>query len=146
MFNIKKYREIQEILKKNTELCKIIAISKNHPKESVMEAIKLGVNIFGENRVMEAKKKFENIRSKYPKIELHLTGPLQSNKVKEAAAIFDVIHTLDREKIALEFSKYKDKIINKFFFVQINTGEEETKSGVYKKHLNDFIANFSRPK
>ncbi len=136
MFNIKKYREIQEILKKNTESCKIIAISKNHPEESIMEAIKLGVNIFGENRVIEAKKKFANIKIKHPKIELHLTGPLQSNKVKEAVAIFDVFHTLDREKIALEFSKYEDKITNKFFFIQINTGEEETKSGIYKKYLN----------
>ena len=143
MFNIDKYREIKDFLNKTSKNTKIIAISKNHPKESVNEALNAGVRIFGENRVLEAKKKFTEIKSQYPEIELHLTGPLQSNKVKEAISIFDVFHTLDREKIAKEFNKSVEKITNKQFFIQVNTGEEKTKSGVSPKETDDFI-NFCK--
>ena len=138
MFNIQKYKEITDFLSKNSRNTEIIAISKNHPKESVIEAIKLGVNLFGENRVMEAKSKFEDLKNIYSQLELHLTGPLQSNKVKDAIDVFDVFHTLDREKIAKEFSKYREKISNKRMFIQVNTGLESSKSGVYPKDLRDF--------
>ena len=138
MFNIQKYKEITDFLSKNSRNTEIIAISKNHPKESVIEAIKLGVNLFGENRVMEAKSKFEDLKNTYSQVELHLTGPLQSNKVKDAIDVFDVFHTLDREKIAKEFSKYREKISNKRMFIQVNTGLESSKSGVYPKDLRDF--------
>ena len=138
MFNIEKLLEIKDLIKKNNKISQIIAISKNHPKESVVEAIKNGVNIFGENRVLEAKNKFEELKGIYQNIELHLTGPLQSNKVKLAISIFDVFHTLDREKIAKEFFKYSEDIVNKKFFIQVNTGEEKTKSGVYSNKLKDF--------
>ena len=138
MFNIQKYKEITDFLSKNSRNTEIIAISKNHPKESVIEAIKLGVNLFGENRVMEAKSKFEDLKNTYSQVELHLTGPLQSNKVKDAIEVFDVFHTLDREKIAKEFSKYREKISNKRMFIQVNTGLESSKSGVYPKDLRDF--------
>ena len=139
MFDIKKYREISDLLKKNQQKCQIIAISKNHPKESVIEAISYGVNIFGENRVMEAKSKFFELKKEYQQLELHLTGPLQSNKVKQAAELFDVFHTLDREKIAKEFSKFGNIIKNKKMFVQVNTGREATKSGIDPKQLTEFI-------
>ena len=138
MFNIQKYKEISNFLSKNSRNTEIIAISKNHPKESVIEAIKLGVNLFGENRVMEAKSKFADLKKTYSQVELHLTGPLQSNKVKDAIEVFDVFHTLDREKIAKEFSKYKEKISNKRMFIQVNTGLETSKSGVHPKDLRDF--------
>ena len=131
MFNIKKFNEIKKILEKYSNSAKIIAISKNHPLESVIEAINFGVHIFGENRVQEAKSKFVKIKQYNPRIELHLTGPLQSNKVKDALLLFDVFHTLDREKIAKEFSKYQELLKNKKFFVQINTGKEKTKSGIF---------------
>ena len=136
MFNIKKYTEIKGFLKKNTD---IVAISKNHPIESIEEAIKMGVRIFGENRVNEAKLKFLDIKNKLPKIELHLTGPLQSNKVKDAVKLFDVFHTLDREKIANEFKKYDFELKNKKMFVQVNTGNEETKSGISSDILAEFV-------
>ena len=71
---------------------KIIAVSKNHPKKAVEEAISYGVMIFGENRVQEASAKFDNLKKKHPKLELHLTGPLQTNKVKNAVNIFDFSH------------------------------------------------------
>ncbi len=139
MFNIKKYNEINNLLKKTKNSCKIIAISKNHPLESVLEAIKHGVYIFGENRVQEAQEKFKKIKENNKKIQLHLTGPLQSNKVKTALSLFDVFHTLDREKIAREFSKYKDLLSNKKIFLQINIGKEKTKSGIFPEDTKDFL-------
>ncbi len=139
MFNIKKYQEIQSLIDKNGRNTEIIAISKNHPKESVIQAISNGVYTFGENRVFEAKSKFIGLKDTYPKIKLHLTGPLQSNKVKEAASLFDVFHTLDREKIAREFSKNIKFIKKKEIYIQVNTGEENTKSGIHTKDLKDFV-------
>ncbi len=139
MFDIKKYEEIREFIQKNQKTTEIIAISKNHPKESVVEAINAGVFIFGENRVLEAKNKFHDLKLQFPQIQLHLTGPLQSNKVKTALSLFDVFHTLDREKIAKEFSKESHLLQKKKIFIQVNIGEETNKSGVYPKHLKDFI-------
>ena len=139
MFNIKKFNEINDLLKKTSNSTKIVAVSKNHPSESIIEAINCGVYIFGENRVQEAEKKFLKIKQNNPKIELHLTGPLQSNKVKAALSLFDVFHTLDREKIAKEFSKYKDLIKYKKIFLQINTGKEKTKSGIFPEDTKDFL-------
>jgi len=138
MFNIEKYKELSDFISKNGGITEIIAISKNHPKESIIEAINGGVKIFGENRVFEAKSKFKDLKKLYPEIELHLTGPLQSNKVKEAIQLFDVFHTLDREKIAREFSKHKEALKNKKIFIQVNTGREKSKSGIYPEHLGDF--------
>ncbi len=139
MFNTKKFNEINDFLKKTRKSAKIIAISKNHPIESVLEAINHGVYIFGENRVQEAEEKFRKIKTNNPKIELHLTGPLQSNKVKTAIGLFDVFHTLDREKIAKEFSKHRDLLINKKIFLQVNIGKEKTKSGIFPEDTKDFL-------
>ena len=139
MFNIQKFNEIRDILEKHNNKAKIVAISKNHPIESVFEAIKQGVYIFGENRVQEAKTKFVKIKKDNPKIELHLTGPLQSNKVKDALLLFDVFHTIDREKIAKEISKHSQLLTNKKFFVQINTGREKSKSGIFPENTKDFL-------
>jgi len=139
MFNAEKYNEIIDFLKKTNNSAKIVAISKNHSRESVLEAIDAGVHIFGENRVQEALDKFKAIKENNSKIELHLTGPLQSNKVKIAIPLFDVFHTLDREKIAREFSKHKDLLINKKIFLQINTGKEKTKSGIFPEDTKDFL-------
>ena len=139
MFNIKKYNEIRAFLKKTRNPAKIIAISKNHPIEIVLEAINAGICIFGENRVQEASDKFQKIKKNNPKIELHLTGPLQSNKVKAAIDLFDVFHTLDREKIAREFSKHRDLLIKKKIFLQVNTGKETTKSGIFPEDTKDFL-------
>ena len=139
MFNIQKFNEIRQNLEKHNKTGKIVAISKNHPIESVFNAINQGVYIFGENRVQEAKSKFVKIKNDNPKIELHLTGPLQSNKVKDALLLFDVFHTIDREKIAKEFSKHQKLLINKKFFVQVNTGREKTKSGILPEETKDFL-------
>ena len=139
MFNAKKYNEIRDFLKKTQNPAKIVAISKNHPLESVLKAIDSGVYIFGENRVQEAQDKFQRIKQNIPKVELHLTGPLQSNKVKTAISLFDVFHTLDREKIAREFSKHLESLINKKIFLQVNTGKEKSKSGIFPEDVKDFL-------
>ena len=139
MFNAKKFNEINDFLKNTSNSAKIVAISKNHPLESVLEAINSGVYIFGENRVQEAQDKFQEIKQNNPKIELHLTGPLQSNKVKTAISLFDVFHTLDREKIAREFSKHVDFLENKKIFLQVNTGKEKSKSGIFPEDVKDFL-------
>ena len=139
MFNIKKYNEINRFLKKTSNSAKIVAISKNHPVESILEAINYGVNVFGENRVQEAKNKFIEIKQNYPNIELHLTGPLQSNKIKDAISLFDVFHTIDREKIAREFSKHKNFLVNKKLFLQVNIGKENNKSGIFPEETKDFL-------
>ena len=139
MFNFKKYQKIQkdiEFLSKKTE---IIAISKNHPFEEVEKAISFGLEVFGENRVQEAKSKFEEIKKTNKKIKLHLTGPLQSNKVKQALSLFDVFHTLDREKLLKELIKFPEIIKNKFFFIQVNTGKELLKSGVFPEDTKNFL-------
>ncbi|MDC3186738.1 YggS family pyridoxal phosphate-dependent enzyme [Pelagibacteraceae bacterium] len=139
MFNIKKYNEINDLLKKTSNSAKIVAISKNHPLKSILEAVNLGVYIFGENRVQEAQEKFQKLKQDNKKIELHLTGPLQSNKVKTAIQLFDVFHTLDREKIAREFSKHSELLVSKKFFLQVNTGKEKTKSGIFPEDTKDFL-------
>ena len=142
-FNILKYREINDFIEKNTlknnKKASIIAISKSKPLISVREAINNGIRIFGENRVQEAKTKFSDLKKEHKDIELHLTGPLQTNKVKSAINIFDFFHTLDREKLALEFNKHLENTNNKKFFIQINIGSEDQKSGISINESNDFI-------
>ena len=138
MFNINTYNEILKKISILGKKTKIIAISKNHSRHSVENAINHGIRVFGENRVQEAATKFKDLKTKHSDIELHLTGPLQTNKVKEAVRLFDVFHTLDREKLAREFTK-EGRQKNKKFFIQVNTGKEENKSGIYPELLNGFI-------
>ena len=139
MFNFKKYQEIQGFIRKHQKISKIVAISKNHPKESVIEALKHGVRIFGENRVQEAKTKFVELFKEYPNLELHFTGTLQTNKVKSALQIFQVFQTIDREKLANEFQKFPNLTKDKKFLIQVNTGKESSKSGVMPNEAKDFI-------
>ena len=139
MFNFKKYQEIQDFIRKHQKISKIVAISKNHPKESVIEALKHGVRIFGENRVQEAKIKFVELFKEYPNLELHFTGTLQTNKVKSALQIFQVFQTIDREKLANEFQKFPNLTKDKKFLIQVNTGKESSKSGVMPNEAKDFI-------
>ena len=140
MFNYKKYQEIQGFIRKHQKIAKIVAISKNYPKESVIEALKHGVRIFGENRVQEAKIKFVELFKEYPNLELHFTGTLQTNKVKSALQIFQVFQTIDREKLANEFQKFPNLTKDKKFLIQVNTGKESSKSGVMPNKAKDFIS------
>ena len=139
MFDLENYHKIQKIISNLGKKTQIVAISKNHPVEEVEEAISKGVEVFGENRVQEAKLKFEKILKMNKQIKLHLTGPLQTNKVKVALDLFSVFHTLDREKLVKELIKFPEKLTNKTFFIQVNTGNEETKSGVKPEETKEFL-------
>ena len=139
MFNFSEYQKIKQNIQYLSNKTQIIAISKNHPLEVVENTILCGLQVFGENRVQEAKYKFEDIKRKNDKIKLHLTGPLQSNKVKQALNLFDVFHTLDRESLLRELAKYPEITKEKSFFIQINTGKETTKSGVFPEDTKSFL-------
>ena len=142
-FQYHQYKQILSFIDKNcrnsTNKPKIVAISKNHLISSIKEAIDNGVRIFGENKVQEALPKFSDLKKQHNTIELHLTGPLQTNKVKSALTIFDIFQTLDREKLAIEFNKHVVKNSNKKFFIQVNTGMEKQKTGIHPASSSDFV-------
>lgn len=109
----------------------LVAVSKTFDGEHILPAIRAGQRVFGENRVQEAAQKWPAIRADYPDIELHLIGPLQSNKTREAVALFDVIETVDRDKIAAELAKeIKRQGRQPHLYVQVNTGSEPQKAGI----------------
>lgn len=118
----------------------LIAVSKTFDADNIRPVLKAGQRIFGENRVQEAQGKWPQLRDEFDDVELHLIGPLQSNKSKEAVALFDVIHTVDREKIAKSLAAEMNKQ-NKHpaLFVQVNTGEEEQKAGIAPKEAVAFV-------
>jgi pyridoxal phosphate enzyme (YggS family) len=118
----------------------LIAVSKTRPVEDVEAALEAGQRLFGENRVQEAEAKFPGLRPRYPDLQLHLIGPLQSNKAKEAVALFDVIETIDRPKIAGAIAKeMAAQGRQPVLFVQVNTGEEPQKAGVLPGELGEFL-------
>lgn len=109
----------------------LIAVSKTHPVEALREALLAGHRLFGESKVQEAQAKWPGLRAEFPDIELHMVGGLQTNKVKEAVALFDAIHSLDRVKLAHALKTECEKQgKNPVLFVQVNIGEEPQKSGV----------------
>ena len=123
--------------KKNVE---IIAISKRQPLEKLVAALNIGHKIFGENQVQETLSKWPILKKNFQNIELHLVGPLQSNKVKDAISIFDFIQTVDREKIAKALKEEEENLKKKIsYMIQINTGKEPQKSGVMPDDADDFF-------
>ena len=136
------YKNLEKVLIdiQDYKLTKLLIVSKNQSIDDIKDLIDKGYIIFGENKVQEAKKKFQEIDDLF-KINLHLIGPLQTNKVKEALHLFDTIQSVDREKLVEEISKFikkNDKIKTKSFYIQINIGREEQKSGVDKSQFKDF--------
>jgi len=120
----------------------LVAVSKTFPAEAILPALESGHRIFGENRVQEAKTKWPPLRERFPDLELHLIGPLQSNKAREAVALFDAIHTVDRPKIAATLAEEIAKQGRKpRLFVEINTGGEGQKAGVLPQDADTFIAD-----
>ncbi len=118
----------------------LIAVSKTRSVEEIEAAINAGQKLFGENRVQEAARKFPALKLRYPDIELHLIGPLQSNKAREAVGLFDVIHSVDREKIAVALGKEMQLQGRRpLLLVQVNVGEEPQKAGISPKELPKFL-------
>jgi pyridoxal phosphate enzyme (YggS family) len=119
----------------------LVAVSKTVPAAVIEEAIEAGQRLFGENRVQEAHSKWPALKALHPDLELHLIGPLQTNKVREAIALFDVIETLDRPKLARALAEEMERQGKRpRLFVQVNTGEEPQKAGVTPDETADFIA------
>jgi len=139
---VKNLIHIEELIKSKAnhdELAKIIAVSKTFSIENILPLIEHGHLDYGENKVQEALEKWTDIKNKNNNIQLHLIGKLQTNKVKFALKIFDYIHSLDSEKLANKISDEQQKHKKKpKIFIQVNVGNEDQKSGIDKRNLNDF--------
>ncbi|MDG2097679.1 MAG: YggS family pyridoxal phosphate-dependent enzyme [Paracoccaceae bacterium] len=119
---------------------KLIAVSKVQPNEKVEAVLKEGHRCFGENRVQEALSKWPSFKENYENVELHLIGPLQTNKARQAFELFDVIQTVDRPKLAILLANLtQEQGFCPSLFIQVNTGEEPQKTGVLPKDLDVFI-------
>ena len=140
--SVKNLIYIEDLVKSRVnhdKLPKIIAVSKTFPIENILPLIEHGHLHFGENKVQEALDKWSDIKIDNHDIKLHLIGRLQSNKVRTALKIFDYIHSLDSEKLAIKIANEQAKKEKKpKIFIQVNIGNEEQKSGINKKILNDF--------
>jgi pyridoxal phosphate enzyme (YggS family) len=119
----------------------LIAVSKTHPASAIKAALEAGQRVFGENRVQEAAKKFPGLREAYPDLQLHLIGPLQTNKVKDAVALFDAIHSVDRPKLARALGEEMRKQNKRpACFIEVNIGNEPQKAGIAPADLDAFLA------
>jgi pyridoxal phosphate enzyme (YggS family) len=126
---------------RDPEAIKLAAVGKGHAAEAIATAIVAGQKLFGENRVQEAKAKYAGLREKHPGIELHLIGPLQTNKAEEAVRLFDVIETLDRPKLAEAFAVAIRKTARApVFYIEVNIGAEKQKAGIAPQELGGFLA------
>ncbi len=132
---------LAEIRGKIGDKATLIAVSKTFDAPDIEPVLQAGQRVFGENRVQEAQGKWPELRRIYSAIELHLIGPLQSNKAAEAVALFDVIQTVDRPKIAEALAKEMTRSgRNLKFFMQVNTGREPQKAGVMPEDVDGFVA------
>ena len=120
---------------------RLIAVAKTKPQSAVVEALEAGQMIFGENRVQESQGKYPDLRADWPDMELHLIGPLQTNKTRDAMALFDVIHTVDRPKLVRALAREAQALGRcPSLLIQVNTGEEEQKAGVLPADTEALVA------
>ncbi|MGA8755817.1 MAG: YggS family pyridoxal phosphate-dependent enzyme [Stellaceae bacterium] len=118
----------------------LVAVSKTQPTAAVREALVAGHRLFGENRVQEAQAKYPQLRESFPDLALHLIGPLQTNKVKDAVALFDVIETVDRPRLATALAQEMERTGRRLpCLIEVNTGEEPQKSGVMPEAADAFV-------
>jgi pyridoxal phosphate enzyme (YggS family) len=137
---LSRIRESEKAANRPEHAVSLVAVSKTFGGEAIRPAIAAGQRVFGENRVQEAQAKWPELRRETPDIELHLIGPLQSNKAGDAVALFDVIETIDREKIARAVStEMKRQGRNHRLYVQVNTGLEPQKAGVAPEETVAFV-------
>jgi PLP dependent protein len=119
----------------------LIAVSKVQPLDRIEQVLAEGHRVFGENRVQEAQGKWPDFRARYDGIDLHLIGPLQTNKTRAAIELFDAIHTVDRPKLARTIARLSDETgLRPDVFVQVNTGDESQKAGVSVDEVDDLVA------
>jgi pyridoxal phosphate enzyme (YggS family) len=125
---------------RKTDEVELVAVSKVHVSDTIRPALQAGHRVFGENRVQEAQSKWPALKKEFNAVSLHLIGGLQTNKVKEAVALFDVIETVDRPKLARALAKEIEKQgRNIAVYLQINTGEEDQKGGCLPADADEFI-------
>ena len=118
----------------------LVAVSKTHPVESVREALVAGHRVFGENRVQEAQAKYPELREAFPDLALHLIGSLQTNKVRDAVALCDMIETVDRPRLAQALAREMERSGRRpRCLIEVNTGEEPQKSGIFPEAADEFI-------
>ena len=118
---------------------KVIAVTKTFPLDNIIPLLEKGHVHFGENKMQEAENKWSEIKKKYPNSLLHMLGNIQSNKAKKAIKLFDFIHSLDSEKLAIKINQYEKEYNKKVkIFIQVNIGEEDQKSGIPLENLNNF--------
>ena len=119
----------------------LVAVSKTHGADRVRELLEVGHRVFGENRVQEAEGKFPELKAACPDLELHLIGPLQTNKARDAVALFDVIQSVDRDRLAAALAKEMERLDRRpACYIQVNTGEEPQKAGILPKDVDAFVA------
>jgi pyridoxal phosphate enzyme (YggS family) len=119
----------------------LVAVSKTHGADRVRELLEVGHRVFGENRVQEAEGKFPELKAAWPDLELHLIGPLQTNKARDAVALFDVIQSVDRDRLAAALAKEMERLGRRpACYIQVNTGEEPQKAGLLPKDVDAFVA------
>jgi pyridoxal phosphate enzyme (YggS family) len=137
---LKRIDAAQKLYEVKNDKVKIIAVSKTQTITKIQEALNFGQRLFGENKVQEAVEKWTDLKKNISDIELHLIGSLQTNKVKQAIALFDCIQTLDRKSLADSFIKYHNEGYKlPRLYVQINTGEEPQKGGILPQDLEEFM-------
>jgi pyridoxal phosphate enzyme (YggS family) len=143
---LERYEEIRSTMAKaareagRSDEPALVAVTKTFAAPDILPVLEAGHRVFGENRVQEGEGKWPALRQSYPDIELHLIGPLQSNKAAEAVALFDVIETIDREKIARAIKAESDKQAKRLrLYVQVNTGLEPQKAGIAPDDTAQFV-------
>ena len=120
----------------------LVAVSKTHGAERVRELLEAGQRVFGENRVQEAEEKFPVLKAEHADLRLHLIGPLQTNKARDAVALFDAIESVDRERLAATLAKEMARAGRRpACYIQVNTGEEPQKAGILPRDLDAFVAS-----
>jgi len=133
-------REAEQRAGRTPGSVQLIAVSKTLDGDRIRPAIEFGYRVFGENRVQESQAKWPELKRAYPDLDLHQIGPLQSNKAEDAVALFDVIHTIDRDKIAKAVAREMVKQNRSLkLYVQVNTGQEEQKAGVPPNQVVEFV-------
>ena len=138
-FNENFYSNLKNSIMIDYSDCRIMVVTKNRPIDLIQKSIDCGQRLFGENKVQEASIKFLELRKEHNNLDVHLIGPLQTNKTKLALETFDTIQSIDREKLINEIIKKRtDTDRAKDFFIQVNIGEEKQKSGINPEDLENF--------
>ena len=135
-----KVEKAEQVFSRPVGDTKVIAVSKVQPLERIISVLDQGHRIFGENRIQEAHSKWPELKEKYDEVELHIIGPLQTNKTRLAMELSNTIHTLDRQKLAKNIARLAQEMGKcPDLFVQVNTGEEKQKSGILPSETGSFV-------